>query len=128
MLKCPYRLIMPEHTFTSGGTGMAGIQHYNRIAAVHARNGLQKLGYHAYLITGRKKPFDLIAWRGRRMILCIRIKRSRTPGITQFSSDVSSLSTLIRTGSIPGNIELWIQVYGDWFRYRIYPGGALLKR
>ena len=107
---------------------MAGLQHYDRIAVFHARNDLQKLGYQACLIAGHKRPFDLIAWRGRWKILCIRIKRSRTPGITQFSSDVSSLSSLLQSGSLPGTIEIWIRVYGDWFRYRIYPGGALLRR
>ncbi len=100
-------------------------QKYDRIATSSARRLLLLAGYQVEKTTGPESLFHLIAWKGTKDILFIRIRRSRTPGVFQFTEDIMHLSELVKIQSIPGVVEFWLLSNHQWRRYIILGGGAV---
>lgn len=102
-------------------------QNYDRIAHSIARHKLLEEGYLVEKITGGKTIFHLIAWKRDEEILFIRIRRSRKPGMIQFTEDILRLSELVKCKSVPGIVEFWILSNKKWKKFRILAGGAVPK-
>lgn len=96
-----------------------------RTAEYAAMTSLEKAGYRAEKITGRKRRFDLIGWKENEALFLV-IRSNKRLTITHFPHELASLSELIRTGSVPGEIQFWIYRRPGWIRYRIHAGGASL--
>lgn len=109
------------------GKQMKSNYNYDQIACFSARHILQSEGYLVEKTTGVKNLFHLIAWKGNHEILFIRIRRSRKPGVLQFSEDINQLSGMVTRKQVPGSIEFWVLINREWRRYVILPGGAVPK-
>ena len=104
-------------------------QHQNRRTAEYgARNILQELGFEVVRVTERHGAipalFHLIAWKRLKGILFIRIGSPRMKkDATQ--KEILRLSTQVKSGQYPGEIQYWVGEGEDWKRYLICPGGAI---
>lgn len=103
--------------------GMSESNHTSRSIRFDVSAQLRKAGYECIRATGSTRPVDLIAW-SRDQILFLRVRRSRSCGITSYTEDISSLTDLVKSG-VPGKVYFWLLRSGLWYRYQIMPGGAM---
>jgi hypothetical protein len=106
---------------------MTGTNLTSRAILFDATAELKRCGYHSVRIAGSSRLFDLIAWNSEEFLF-IAVRRTRTFGISNYSSHVSRLSSLVRETILPGRVQFWLYTIKEWQRYQILPGGALLIR
>ncbi|PKL60352.1 MAG: hypothetical protein CVV33_03130 [Methanomicrobiales archaeon HGW-Methanomicrobiales-4] len=96
-----------------------------RATEFEAKRILEREGYQVMRAVS-PAPFDLIAWKNSKEILCLVVRRSKAVSISGYSGAVSELSELIKEGRAPGKCQFWIRYPLIWKRFLILPGGALL--
>lgn len=106
---------------------MAGTNLTARTILFNAAAELDKNGYRYIRVAGSSRLFDLVAWN-KEKILFIRVRRTRSGGISRYPRDVSMLASLVNERSVPGIVQFWIYSSKEWQRYQILSGGALLIR
>ena len=106
---------------------MADNNHSSRILSFDVASQRTRAGYHCIRVAGSPRPFDLIAWKGEK-ILFILLKRSRNAGISRYKDDICRIADLVQTKTLPGAEHLWIYRSSCWVRYQIMPGGAIPAR
>lgn len=95
-----------------------------RATEFEAKRILESEGYQVMRAVS-PAPFDLIAWKNSKEILCLVVRRSKAVRISGYSDAVSELSKLIKEGRAPGECQFWIRYPSLWKRFQILPGGAL---
>lgn len=96
-----------------------------RATESEAKQILEREGYQVMRAVN-PAPFDLIAWKNSKEILCLVVRRSKAVSISGYSDAVCALSTLVKEGKAPGACQFWIRYPLMWKRFLILPGGALL--
>ncbi|MDD1728210.1 MAG: hypothetical protein LUQ50_03960 [Methanospirillum sp.] len=109
------------------------VYHTIRTAEYAARESIESRGFHVARITerqsGRRIPFQLIAWNGEGRLIFIKLRSFRGRNTPQAIHDeIRNLTLIRRTGEYPGEIQYWIFENLYWKRYQIYVGGALCIR
>lgn len=96
-----------------------------RTATHSARQILIRDGYEVIRNADPHGFVDLIAWKDRSDLLFVRVKSTRTAGVTasHYQNEIAHLVELI--ANLPGDLELWIKSHDLWSRYRILRGGAV---
>ena len=95
-----------------------------RATEIEAKWILEQEGYQVMRAV-TPAPFDLIAWKNSKEILCLVVRRSKAVSISGYSDAVTELSNLIKDGKAPGMCQFWIRYPLLWKRFLILPGGAL---
>lgn len=100
-----------------------------RAAEYEARDILQKAGYDVMRAAGSHGIFDLIAWKGRKDILLIQVKRTRSqvPAST-YHQEIAKIAEAVGGDLLPGSAHLWVKTTRGWIRYLITSGGSVPVR
>ena len=97
-------------------------RHQSRSITFDAANILKECGYRSVRVAGSKRPFDVVAWKGK-SLLFLAVKRSRFEKISDHSQEVYELANMVNSG-VPGDVQFWLYNSKACHRYQIMPGGA----
>jgi hypothetical protein len=96
----------------------------SRIIVQEAADQLKEAGYYAFKVTNPDLRVNLIACAHHRVFFIV-VKRCRKCTITNHAGTVEELINLVNSGTVPGDVYLWLYRSHSWSRYQILPGGAI---